>query len=104
MIRTVLGSIIALGIMSFFIFLFAISESTFPRFCWGLLVPAGMVSLFVFGLWPLICTKIGLVNTRSHHELIREIKGVIEERSNVRSALVTVDAVSDKTSSEDDSN
>jgi hypothetical protein len=94
-----LGSILTLGIMSFFIYLFAISQSTFPRFCWGLLVPAGLVSLFVFGAWPLICTKIGLVNTKSHLDLIRDIKGVIEERREVRSiAAVTVEAASDSSS------
>ena len=38
-----------------------------------------MVSNFIYGAWPLICSKIGLVNKKSHQELIKEIKGIIEE-------------------------
>jgi hypothetical protein len=89
--------------MFLFAWLYGWSKGIFPRFCWGLLVPACVVSNFVFGFWPLICSKIGLVNKKSHLDLIRDIKGVIEERREKPSDFVTVDAASDE-SSEGDQN
>ena len=85
--------------MALFVYAFAVAESVFPRFVWGMLVPAGVVSFFVFGLWPLTCSKIGLINKKSHLDLINDIKGVIETTETVRGTVANDTASSASASS-----
>ena len=65
--------------MALFEWFFLLSKAVFSKFLWGVFAPAFLVSFFVFGAWPIICSKIGLINKKSHLDLIKEIKKSIAQ-------------------------
>lgn len=60
-IRTILGLSIAYGVFYAFDLVLAESNDIATRYFFGSALPMFLMSFFIFGLYPIICNKIGLV-------------------------------------------
>jgi len=73
-LRTFLGTILVVGLWGLMMWIYMKSNGNMARFVWGTLLPCGFLSYLVFGLWPLVCSKIGLINNQSQELLVASIK------------------------------
>ena len=64
-VRTFIGCVWTIGVTCLFIFIYSRSYGMLPRFVWAMFLPFFLNSFFIFGLWPFICSKVGLINRES---------------------------------------
>jgi len=61
LIRTIIGLSIAAGFNYLFFLFVKSSNDVATRFFFGRACPMFIMSFFIFGLYPIVCNKIGLV-------------------------------------------
>ncbi len=66
-LRTVLGISVAVGIYYFFQWVTSETNDIATKYFFGNLIPQFLTSFFIFGLFPILCKLIGLVQSDNEH-------------------------------------
>ena len=64
-LRAILGSFVAVGIYLLFIFIMKNNRDQSTVYFFRYAFPALLISFFIYGVFPVVCLKLGLVETKT---------------------------------------
>jgi hypothetical protein len=73
-LRLILGLSISMGVAYFFFFITKNSNDQATKFFFIFFLPNALVSFFVFGLFPIICNRIGLVISSEQFQKMKKLQ------------------------------
>lgn len=92
LLRLVLGLSISIGIAYFFFFITQHSNDQATKFFFIFFLPNALISFFIFGFFPIICNRIGLVISS---EQFQKMKKLQEERTLGNNKVTALDPQKD---------